>query len=201
MQEMEIRARIHRLRGDEHRNGSGEGVVVNINAFVLLKDLTTLLFCTSRELRAEIGDGRQRKHSNEVSPWRCGMVTEGRGTTSCVRNINLTIFEFLLWSYATTTGLYRGQELPDLLEFSTSNPHTRASSGEVFLSALPSATRSTSTLTVEPGSRRILMRPCATKSCNSILDVTMKPGSMTPESRSQRMLLRCQRFEVTFRDC
>jgi hypothetical protein len=30
------------------------------------------------------------------------------------------------------------------------------------------------------------MRPCATKSCNSTLDVTIKPGSMTPALRSQR---------------
>jgi hypothetical protein len=74
----------------------------------------------------------------------------------------------------------------------------------VFPSPLPSATRSTSTLTVEPGSRRIFMRPYSTKSSNRILDVTMKPGSMTPAFRSQwpefDVLVRCERLSLAFRD-
>jgi hypothetical protein len=140
-------------------------------------------------LRAESGkrsgDGRRRGHSNEVSPL-AAWITDRRGTTLQVRDLNIAISKFLLRSYTTMTGLYRSQELPNLLEFSTSNPHTRASSREVLFPAVPSAARSTSILTVEPGSWRIFMRPCSTKSCNPILDVTMKSGSMTPALRSQR---------------
>ena len=48
------------------------------------------------------------------------------------------------------------------------------------------------------------MRPCSTKSSNRILDVTMKPGSMTPTLRSQYpesdALVRCERLDLAFGD-